>query len=132
MPLPPSAGDWIRFKKLAASRQSVPYNIYYNIDITNVQTPGACVSNCQSRAGIRRDQDPIVGTGRTRREASKWIDYIAANRTDFVTVSEHPGSFGRLLKEQAICKNQVSCPTPSPIMKLPTYKSGIYQHSRIV
>jgi hypothetical protein len=135
MPLPPSAADWIRFKKLSASRLSVPYSIYFNLDITNVRSPGACVSSCQSRAGIRRDQDFTVGTGKTRREASKWTDYIAANRTDFVTVSQHAGphgSFGRQLIEQPICRSTQVCPTPTAIKKLPVYKSAIYQHSRIV
>lgn len=135
MPLPPSAADWIRFKKLSASRLSVPYSLLYNRDITNVQSPDACVSGCQSRAGIRRDQDAIVGTGKTRREASKWIDYIAANRTDFVTVAQHAGpygSFGRQLTRQPICENNQTCPGASIINKLPVYKSGIYQHSRII
>jgi len=135
MPLPPSAGDWIRFKKLSASRLSVPYSLLYNRDITNIRSPGSCGADCQSRAGIRRDQDFTVGTGRTRREASKWIDYIAANRTDFVTVSQHPaphGSFGRQLTRQPICANDQTCPAASVIEKYPTYKSAIYQHSRIV
>lgn len=134
MPLPPSAADWIRYRKLTSARLNNLYNAA-NIDITNVQSPGACVSGCQSRAGIRRDQDAIVGTGRARREASKWTDYIAASHTDFVTVTQHAGphgSFGRQLTRQPICENGQTCPAASVIEKLPVYKSGIYQHSRII
>lgn len=134
MPLPPSAADWIRYRKLTSARLNEEYN-RYNRDITNVQSPGACISNCQSRAGVRRDQDPVVGTGKARREASKWTDYIAAVHTDFVTVSQHTGphgSFGRQLRRQPICANGQTCPTASVIQKYPTHKSAIYQHSRIV
>ena len=137
MPLPPSAADWIRFKRLSTSRVSVPYNLTYNLDITNVRSPGACVTGCQSRAGIRRDQDFTVGTGRTRREASKWIEHVAANRSDLVTVRAHPasngfGDFGRQQFRTQLCESGVQCVTSILEPRSGILRSAVYQHSRIL
>lgn len=137
MPLPPSAADWTRFKRLSASRLSVPYNLIYKLDITNVRSPGACVTGCQSRAGIRRDQDFTVGTGRTRREASKWIEHVAANRSDLVTVRAHPasngfGDFGRQQFRTQLCESGVQCVTSILRPRIGILRSAVYQHSRIL
>ena len=136
MPLPPSAADWTRFKRLIeAERAGRKIDVRHNTDMLNVVTPPKCSpSACQSRAGIRRDQDPISGSTKTRREASKWTDYIAAQGADFVTVSEYPGrnnSFGRQHKRQEICGENRVCPPITVVRKVPTYKSSLYQHLRL-
>lgn len=116
MPLPPSASDWTRFKKL---NSAVGYNtqVTYNLDIRGVITPGACApSDCQSRGSIRTDRDRITGSSRTRREASKWIDFVASQRTDFITVSQinnrNPNS--RQLNRTQVCANEVLCVSTIP------------------
>lgn len=137
MPMPPSASDWIRFKKLNAVST---YNttLHDNTDIINQQTPVACVP-CSSRAGIRRDQDQVVGLGKTRREASKWTDFIASQQADLITVSQIPlgnpgfGSFARQLNRTQICASGTRCVTTTPFRTgQGILKSAIYQHSRIV
>lgn len=137
MPLPPSAADWTRFKRLIGSdRSGREIDVRRNFDTIGLMTPSSCSpSVCQIRAGIRRDQDRIVGASRTRREASKWTDFVAAQSADFVTVSQYPGrnaSFGRLHKRQEICGENRVCPPISIVRKVPTYKSSTYQHSRIL
>ena len=138
MPLPPSASDWTRFQKL---RQSLIYEslIEGRIDVIGVVTPSGCTP-CSSRAGIRRDQDPIVGSSKTRREASKWIDFIASQQADFVTVQQTPisttpgsyGSFGRQLLRSQICSNVTKCVQGVLPTKVGILNSAVYQHSRIV
>ena len=139
MPLPPSAADWTRFKKLNAVST---YNttLASNADINNLQTPVSCASSgCSSRAGIRRDQDQVVGLGRTRREASKWTDFVASQQADFITITEIPlgragfGSFGRQLNRTQICAAGTRCVYTSPFQtESGIRKSAVYQHSRIL
>jgi len=134
MPMPPSASDWIRFKKLNAVST---YNttIADNTDVINQQTPVACVP-CSSRAGIRRDQDQVVGLGKTRREASKWTDFIASQQADLITVSQIPlgqAGFARQLNRTQICASGTRCVVTSPFQTgQGILKSAVYQHSRIV
>jgi hypothetical protein len=132
MPLPPSASDWTRFQKL---KQSVGYNYEATDRIVNLVTPSGCTP-CSSRAGIRRDQDPIVGSTKTRREASKWIDFVASQQADFVTVQQYPGdfgSFGRALVRNQLCDSSQRPCEPSVLpTKVGILKSAVYQHSRIV
>jgi hypothetical protein len=133
MPLPPSASDWTRFQKL---RQSLTYEnvIQSGIDIVGVVTPAGCTP-CSSRAGIRRDQDAIAGSSKTRREASKWIDFIASRQADFITVHQYPGvfgSFGRPLVRTQLCSNNTRCLQSVLPTKVGVLKSAVYQHSRIV
>ena len=139
MPLPPSAADWTRFKKLGAVSR---YNntVTANTDVFNRQTPVSCAANgCSSRAGIRRDQDQAVGLGRTRREASKWIDFVASQQADIINVTEIPlgipgfGSFGRQLNRTQICASGTRCVVTSPFQtQAGIRKSAVYQHSRIL
>ena len=138
--MPPSASDWTRFKKLSNSfvNQS-NLVVYRDKDIRNVRSPGACVTGCQSRAGIRRDQDPIVGSGRTRREASVWTDFVASQQLDFVTVvtavpnQQSQETFGRKLICTKVCVDGNFCPPPFTLpTKVGVLKSAIYQRSRIV
>jgi len=130
MPLPPSASDWTRFKRLASVGSDYYVLIFNpNYDVLNIVSPAGCAP-CSSRAGIRRDHDQIVGTGRTRREASKWIDFVAAQQTDITTVKQD-GS-GRQIIRQQLCDGQ-TCPPPSVLRtKVGVLRSAVYQHSRIV
>jgi hypothetical protein len=110
MPLPPSASDWTRFKKL---NSAVGYGsqVLYDLDIRGVVTPGSCNPCLSNRQAVRTDRDRIVGSSRTRREASKWVDFVASQRTDFVTVSQidnrNPDS--RQLNRTQICANGSNC-----------------------
>lgn len=136
MPLPPSAADWTRFKRLmGAGRAGLEIDVRYNTDMLNLITPPSCSpSACQTREGIRRDHDQIVGSSKTRREASKWTDFVAFQGVDFVTVSEYPGtfgSFGHRNKRQELCGKNTLCPPITVVQKVPTYKSSVYQHLRL-
>jgi hypothetical protein len=130
MPLPPSAADWTRFQKL---RQSLMYeaDLLTNKDIISVVTPPGCTP-CSSRAGVRRDQDSIAGSSKTRREASKWIDYKAGILTDFVTVQEYPGAFGRKQMRTQLCASNAACVTTVLNPRVGVLRSSVYQHSRIL
>lgn len=130
MPLPPSAADWTRLQRLKiVANYGATLDLTNNTDLTNVQTPVGC-TGCSSRAGKRRDQDSVVGMGRTRREASKWTDYIAASHTDFVTVSETiPQTGTRTLSRTVLCP---SCSTSTLSTKVGPLLSFRNQHLRMV
>jgi hypothetical protein len=136
--MPASASDWTRYKRLVgAGRAGRAIDVVGNTDMENFQTPGSCApSVCSSRAGVRRDQDRVVGLGRTRREASKWTDYVASQRADFITVSQYSGvfgSFGRRLTQVRVCGDGVVCPPSSTLQpKVGIRTSAVYQRSRIV
>jgi len=136
MPLPPSAADWTRFQKLKrAVRYGTPgapgaIDLFGNSDLNNIQTPTAC-NPCSSRAGIRRDLDRVVCSSKTRREASKWIDYKAAAQFDFVTQREISGKMPEKLRTE-LCRGGQICPTSILRTKVGIIKSAVYQHSRIL
>jgi hypothetical protein len=142
MPLPPSAADWTRFQKLKrAFTYGTPgadgaIDLINNTDMENVESPTGC-KPCSSRPGIRRDLDRIAGADKTRREASKWIDYKAAAQADFVTVKAYPsvngiGDFGRQLNRTQLCREGVPCVTNVLNSKPGILRSAVYQHSRIL
>jgi len=112
MPLPPSAADWIRFKKLSANF-TYANTVASNLDILKVRTPTACTP-CSSRAGVRRDQDYGVGANASVREASKWTDFMASQNTDFITVSQDPVTLGRRLQRTELCNSGNKCTTTVP------------------
>jgi hypothetical protein len=134
MPMPPSASDWTRFKRLAGALRNPEYS---GAPIVNRVTPPRCATagGCSVRAGVRRDQDQVVGSTKIRHEASKWTDILAGVSADIVTVSAHPGSpfgsFGRRLTRTQLCTGNTSCVTTLPT-KIGPLRSTIYQHSRIV
>ena len=137
MPLPPSAADWTRLQKLKrAFTYGTPgaagaIDLVNNTDLNNLQTPTACVP-CSSRAGIRRDQDQVVGSSKTRREASKWIDYKAAAQLDFVTGMENGVSTRPEQMRTQLCGSGEACVTSVLRTKVGILRSAVYQHSRIV
>jgi hypothetical protein len=137
MPLPPSAADWTRFQKLrGAFTYGTPgaagaIDLVNNSDLNNVQTPPGC-NPCTSRAGTRRDLDRIAGTSKTRREASKWIDYKAAAQFDFVTGREQAGSRNHEQIRTQLCGGGVPCVSSVLKSNVGILKSAVYQHSRIL
>jgi hypothetical protein len=131
MPLPPSAADWIRFKKLSANF-NYGATVAANADLLKVKSPAGCTP-CSSKAGTRRDQDQIVGTHSAVREASKWIDFKASQSADFVTVTQDPVTLGRRLEITELCNAGTKCGKIVPFRTgQGIFKSAIYQHSRIV
>ena len=139
MPMPPSAADWTRFRRIFGAGNDVLRNqVTPGIDVINRVTPPSCASpgGCSVRAGVRRDQDQVVGSSKIRHQASKWTDAIAAQRADIVTVSEHAGapfgSFGRQLTRTQICGENGICTVSTLPTKVGPLRSSIYQHSRII
>jgi hypothetical protein len=135
MPMPPSAADWTRFKRLTGTLRNPTYP---GTAIVNRVTPPTCATagGCSVRAGVRRDQDQVVGSSKIRNQASNWTDVIAAANTDIVTVSSHPGSpfgsFGRVLRRTQLCSGAGICTVSTLPTKVGPLRSTIYQHSRIV
>jgi hypothetical protein len=132
MPMPASASDWTRYKKLVGTgRAGRAIDVVTN---TDVQSPQRLISS--ARDGFRPDQDRYGGLGRTRREASKWTDYVASQQADFITVSQYSGgfgSFGRQLTQIRVCGDGQICPPPSILpTKVGIQTSAIYQRSRIL
>lgn len=70
-----SSSDWTRIQRLKQAR-SYATDIAANSDILNKVTAGNPFSPLTK---ISR----VAGSSRTRREASKWIDYKASQDTDF-------------------------------------------------
>ena len=101
MPLPPSAADWIRVKRL---RTSTGYanNIAAKKDIINKVT-AANPFNPETH------QSRVVGSSKTRREASKWTDFVASQHETTVQKSVNyqysaPAVFaGTQLKVTKLC-----------------------------
>lgn len=81
MPLPLSAGDWIRLKRVVGGSR---YESEKNKDITNVALP----ADATRPFPLTRD----VGSSRIRRESSKWTDYVAAKNGGYVLQSENTTS----------------------------------------
>lgn len=77
MPLPLSAGDMTRLRRIRGGSR---YQDEKEKDITNVVLPSSGVLPFP----IRRD----VGSSKTRREASKWIDFVASQSADYVLQRE--------------------------------------------
>lgn len=128
--MPASASDWIRFNRLKAS---ISYHtVVAGTEDTN--NPQTLISS--ARDGFRPDQDRAGGLGKTRREASKWIDFKAAQQADFVSVSQIAApysSFARQLNRTQLCANGTQCVSTSPFQTgSGNLKSSVYQHSRIV
>jgi hypothetical protein len=98
MPLPLSAGDWIRMKRLVGGNR---YQAEKDKDITNVALPADSVRPFP----LTRD----VGSSKTRREASKWTDYVASLGQDYTLKSEGTNSILNTitLKQFCSCKTNI-------------------------
>lgn len=83
-----SAGDWVRLKRLRASRTSgysyggITGDLNSNVDIS----PTEPAQRPYGKALLIPYE--AAGTSRTLRPASKWIDYVASRTADFVTQSQ--------------------------------------------
>jgi hypothetical protein len=103
MPLPLSAGDWIRLKRLRGAR-TYATDISQKKDILNKVTAA-------NPFNPETDQSRVVGSSKTRREASKWTDYKASQVEAYVTkasnynlVNPPTGSFtGTQLSVTRLC-----------------------------
>jgi len=93
MPLPLSAGDWVRIQRL---KSAVPYG--QDIDLLN---------NTDLRSVVSPPR--VVGSSKTRRETSKWTDYVAATHTDYVNIITQ--NSGRRLWRTQLCRR--TCPNTS-------------------
>jgi hypothetical protein len=76
MPLPPSAADWIRNQRLRGAK-SYDTTIQNNRDVINKVTTG-------NPFNAETLQSRVVGSSKTRREASKWIDFIGSRNETFL------------------------------------------------
>ena len=84
MPLSLSSGDWIRIQRLKSAKgYGIPTTgvLATNEDVVNV----ASLSNPISPPTL---QTRVVGSSKTRRENSKWIDYMASHRCDYTLKSK--------------------------------------------
>lgn len=81
MPMSLSAGDWVRMKRLRSARVYVT-DIITNKDIVSRVT---AANPSSPPTNLSR----VVGSSKTRREASKYIDYIASQRHTYILQNEH-------------------------------------------
>jgi hypothetical protein len=83
MPMPLSAGDWTRIQKLKSVR-GYANEIAVNKDVLNRVSKDLPFSSTLPNSSSRD-----VGSSKTRRESSKYIDYIASQKQSFVVQNEH-------------------------------------------
>ena len=86
MPLPLSAADWIRLKRLKGGSQ---YTEQPDKDVINVSLK----ASPPFPFPVRRD----VGSSKTRRETSKWIDFVASQSADYILNKEAKGCASNIL-----------------------------------
>ena len=75
------AGDWVRIQRLKAG----------SLD-SGVSNPSLVVDN-------KTDMQRAIGGIKTRKESSKWIDYIAASKESYKTES----GCGKLVSLHGLC-----------------------------
>jgi len=76
MPLSASAGDWTRLKRLHGAK-TYATTIVQNTDILNTVT----LANPFNPETL---QSRVVGSSKTRREVSKWTDYVASQNETYL------------------------------------------------
>ena len=102
MPLPASAADWTRFKRLRGSN-TYATTLANKTDVINHVTAGNPFNH-------QTHQSRVVGSSRTRREASKWIDYVGSQHETFITrsVNYQSAPTGTQLSVTRLCSCQTS------------------------
>jgi len=101
MPLPPSAADWIRVKRLRAATG------YANTMASKKDTLNKVTA--ANPFHPETQQSRVVGSSKTRREASKWTDFVASQSETTVQKSVNykysaPAVFtGTQLKVTTLC-----------------------------
>lgn len=102
-----SAGDWIRMKRLIGARTSG-----YTYTAGGSTYAGDLTSNNDinpTEASQRRYGAALLipydgaGTSNILRPASKWTDFVAAGRADFVTQRRSPATNATSLNDTSIC-----------------------------
>ena len=82
-----SSGDWVRIQRLKKA-VDYPTVLLKDKDITNVETPPGCPAGSSVWPHTKQDSSRQVGSSKTRREITKWTDYIAARRQDWISTSD--------------------------------------------
>jgi hypothetical protein len=104
MPLPLSAGDWVRIQRL---KSAVPYG--QDIDLLNNTDLRSVVSPSSNPFVPPLLKSRVVGSSKIRRETSKWTDYVAASHTDYVNIITQ--NSGRQVWRTQLCRR--TCPNTS-------------------
>ena len=91
------AGDWVRLKRLGGSKVRPGTT---NVDVTNPPP------RLEAKSG--REVYTEFGTSKTRRPASNYIDFMAAQSVDYVL--ETGGAGNKVLLTNKIC----TCDTSNP------------------
>jgi hypothetical protein len=82
MPMSLSAGDWTRIQKLKSVR-GYSNEIAIKKDVINRVSQDVPFSSTLPNSSSR-----VVGSSKTRRESSKYIDYIASQKQSYVVQNE--------------------------------------------
>ena len=82
MPMSLSAGDWTRIQKLKSVR-GYSNEIAANKDVLNRVSKDLPFTSTLPNSSSR-----VVGSSKTRRESSKYIDYIASQKQSYVVQNE--------------------------------------------
>ena len=98
-----SASDWTRLQRLRGARTSgYSYGSYTGDLTTNVDlAPNESAQLPRGKALLIPYE--AAGTTRILRPASKWIDFVAANRADFVTQSRSVTTNATTLSVTTLC-----------------------------
>lgn len=104
-----SAGDWVRLKRLTGALKYKTVNLATNKDIAPTAHP-------QLPYHLPIHVFKAVGTSKTRRTASNWIDYKASQTADYV-LSSATASSSTLLTSVRVC----DCTNPTTL----NVKAGI-------
>lgn len=83
MPMSLSAGDWTRIQKLKSVR-GYSNEIAVNKDVLNRVSKDLPFTSTLPNSSSR-----VVGSSKTRRESSKYIDYLASQKQSYLVQNEH-------------------------------------------
>jgi hypothetical protein len=90
-----SAGDWTRLQRIRGAKTYSTVNLATNKDIDPTPNPQEAYSTSLLIP-------KVVGTGKIRRPASMWTDYLASQRADFVLQSANDAG-GFILTNTILC-----------------------------
>lgn len=121
-----SAGDWVRLKRLRGARTYSSVNLATNKDIAPTTVPQFDVS-LNGAINVFR----TVGTSKTRRTASNWIDYKASQVADYVLTSQTETT-GTSVTNTLVKLCDCTTTTPSTKVGICTKCNGAFTHVRIM
>jgi len=90
-----SAGDWTRLQRIRGAKTYETVNLATNKDIDPTPNPQEAYSTSLLIP-------KVIGTGKIRRPASMWTDYLASQRADFVLQSANDAG-GFILTNTILC-----------------------------